>query len=142
MKIGELAARAGLRTSAIRYYEEAGLLPAPPRVSGRRDYDASAVTRLAMIVLCQRAGFTIAETRAIVRGTGEANRPLSSAWRRVAREKRTELDARIASLEAVRAFLDTTLACGCVRPDDCAFLAGALEVDPPRRLPHRRGGLR
>ena len=61
LTIGEVARRAGIRTSAIRYYESVGLLPAPPRMSGRRRYDPSIVQRLAVLHLAQEAGFTMAE---------------------------------------------------------------------------------
>lgn len=58
LTVGEVARRAGIRTSAIRYYERVGLLPAPPRVSRHRRYDPSVVQRLAVLYLAQEAGFT------------------------------------------------------------------------------------
>src|SRR3954451_12331676 len=75
MRIGVLAARAGLTTKTIRFYEDAGLLPEPPRTSaGYRDYPADAVVRLAFIRDAQAAGLTLAEIRGIlaIRDGGQA----------------------------------------------------------------------
>jgi MerR family transcriptional regulator, redox-sensitive transcriptional activator SoxR len=135
MQIGALAQRAGVRTSAIRYYEAEGLLPAPARVGGRREYDPSALLRLRLIRVAQYAGFTLSETRTIVRGVG-AERPLSAAWRRLAEGKLVELAGTIGRLEAMRQFLDASLRCACVRVEDCELLAEASAGEPPqgRRL--------
>ncbi len=66
LTIGEVAERAGLRTSALRYYEEAGLLEPTTRVSGQRRYDESALERLTVIQFCQQLGFTLAEIRLLL----------------------------------------------------------------------------
>src|SRR5690348_18365115 len=68
LSIGEVAERAGRRTSAIRYYEEVGLLPRPVRVGGRRMYDAGVVGTLALIETAQRAGLTLEEIRLVRQG--------------------------------------------------------------------------
>jgi MerR family copper efflux transcriptional regulator len=75
MRIGVLAARAGLTTKTIRFYEDAGLLPAPPRTpAGYRDYPAQALTRLGFVRNAQAAGLTLAEIRGVlaIRETGQA----------------------------------------------------------------------
>lgn len=75
MRIGDLATTSGLSTKTIRYYEQAGLLPAPPRTtSGYRDYGPDAVNRLAFIRDAQGAGLTLAEIRSVLalRDRGEA----------------------------------------------------------------------
>jgi DNA-binding transcriptional MerR regulator len=66
--IGEVARRAGLKRSAIRYYEQIGLLPKAERVGGQRRYDTSVLTLLSIIDVAQRAGFTLAETRTLLEG--------------------------------------------------------------------------
>jgi MerR family redox-sensitive transcriptional activator SoxR len=63
-----VARRVGIRTSALRYYERVGLLPAPRRVSGRRRYDESTVQMLRLIQLAQGAGFTVAEIQTLLHG--------------------------------------------------------------------------
>ena len=71
LTIGAVARRAGLRPSALRYYEDEGLLPAPARVNGRRRYDTDVFDRLAVIRLAQAAGLTVAEIRTFLHGTQE-----------------------------------------------------------------------
>jgi MerR family redox-sensitive transcriptional activator SoxR len=143
MKIGELARRAGVRTSAVRYYESSKLLPAPARVSGRREYDASALLQLRLIRIAQNAGFTLAETRTLLRGV-DVERPLSAGWRRLAAVKLSEIADTIRRLEAMTQFLEGSLRCACVRPEDCELLAeasGAATTDLERvrsRHPGRR----
>src|ERR1700746_2297900 len=66
LAIGELARRAGVTASALRYYEELGLLPAPARISGQRRYPESAARLVAAILLYSDAGFTLAEQRALM----------------------------------------------------------------------------
>ena len=61
MRIGDVAQRAGVKTSLIRYYEEIGLLPEPERVSGQRRYDQTVLRRLAVIDVAQRAGMSLGE---------------------------------------------------------------------------------
>jgi MerR family redox-sensitive transcriptional activator SoxR len=118
MKIGEVALRAGVRTSAVRYYEAAGLLPAPRRTSGRRDYDADVLARLAVIRFAQSAAFTLDEIRELFTiRAGE--RPISTRWKRLASVKVTELDAVIARAEAMKQELQQALRCGCVEVEQC-----------------------
>ncbi|HEY3765682.1 MAG TPA: MerR family transcriptional regulator, partial [Gaiellales bacterium] len=66
LSIGEVAARAGVRTSALRYYEDEGLLAPVARVGGRRRYTAAAIERLTLIRFCQGLGFSLAEIRTIL----------------------------------------------------------------------------
>ena len=63
LSIGQVAKRTGLRTSALRYYEEAGILPPPARVSRRRVYDADAVRKIEVLKFAQQAGFTLEEIK-------------------------------------------------------------------------------
>ena len=125
--IGEVARQAGLRPSAIRYYESAGLLPAPGRVSGWRRYDQTVLTRLAVIELAQRAGFTLAEIRTLLRGFSP-NVPPSARWHALARQKVPELEAVIARARAMKRLLEAGLDCGCLRLEDCALLAPARQA--------------
>jgi MerR family redox-sensitive transcriptional activator SoxR len=71
LTIGEVAARAGVNTSHIRYYEREGVLPEPARTGGQRRYDEAVLHRLAIIDVAQRAGLTLAEIREL---TGPDNR--------------------------------------------------------------------
>jgi DNA-binding transcriptional MerR regulator len=106
LTIGELARRAGVSTSALRYYEEVGLLPAPTRVSGQRRYPESAATVVAAIRLHSDAGFTLAEQKALL-----ASADAGPDWRELAQRKLAELDEQIARAQAARAAVSHGLRC-------------------------------
>jgi len=121
LTIGEVARRTGVRASAIRYYEEAGLLPKPERVGGKRRYDEVILRRLALIGTAKRAGFTLGEIRILLHGfpagTGAAER-----WQALASEKLVEVDEAIAQLRETRELLEEALRCECASLDNCARL--------------------
>lgn len=121
LTIGEVARRAGVRASAIRYYEEAGLLEEPERVGGKRRYDEEVLRRLALIGGAKRAGFTLGEVRTLLHGfpaaTGAAQR-----WQALASEKLVEVDDAIAQLRETRGLLEEALRCDCASLDECAGL--------------------
>ena len=121
LTIGEVARRAGVRASAIRYYEEAGLLEEPERVGGKRRYDEEALRRLALIGGAKRAGFTLGEIRTLLHGfpagTGAAQR-----WQALASEKLIEVNEAIAQLRQTRGLLEEALRCECASLDECARL--------------------
>lgn len=107
LTIGELADRTGVATSALRYWEELGLLPAPARVSGRRHYPPSAIGLVGVILLLRDVGFTLREIKVLI-----ASRSLpGDGWRDLHRRKLTELDQRIAQAQAARTALAHGLAC-------------------------------
>jgi len=116
--IGELARRAGLNASAIRYYETVGLLPEAGRVGGKRRYDQSALTRLAIIDLAQRAGFTLAETRALLDGFSPTTPP-SERWRALAERKLPEVQALIRRANEMKRLLKLGLECDCLTLEEC-----------------------
>ena len=128
MSIGEVSRRAGLEPSAIRYYEGIGLLPTPPRVGGKRRYDASVLEWLSLIALAREAGFTMAEIKRLVTGFTPGTRP-AARWRELATRKLVEIDAMVARAERMRAVLHVALDCGCFRLEDCAALLEAGPVD-------------
>jgi MerR family redox-sensitive transcriptional activator SoxR len=105
MTIGALARLADITPSAIRYYERLGLLPPPPRRSGRRDYDPDAVAQLAVVQFALSAGFTLRQTRQLVRGFSRET-TASSRWRELAATKTRELDDLIPRAAAMKALLE------------------------------------
>lgn len=121
--IGEVARRAGIRASAIRYYEQVGLLPAPSRMSGRRRYAPDILDRLALIQFAQQAGFTVAEIRTLFEGF-EDETPMSARWQVLAQRKLAEVDALVERAERMRMLLAQALECGCLRLEDCAGAIG------------------
>jgi len=128
LSIGEVARQAGLRTSAIRYYESVGLLPEAPRASGRRQYAPDVFSRLALIDLAQRAGFTVAEIRTLLHGFARRTPP-GVRWRKLAGRKLLEVEARIEEAETMRRVLRTLLDCECPTFEDCALPACAPEPE-------------
>jgi len=92
LTIGELARRAGVAPSALRYYQELGLLPTPARIAGQRRYPESAVGLVGIILLLRDVGFSLAEQQAFM-----ASRAVAlDDWQRLARRKLAELDDQIA----------------------------------------------
>ena len=120
LSIGEVARRTGLRPSALRYYEEAGILPTPARVSGQRRYDAEVVRRVDLLRFAQQAGFTLDEIKTLFHGFGTET-PLSARWRSLARRKMRELDELAERVERMKDALVLSLKCGCVRVEDCSL---------------------
>lgn len=122
MRIGEVAERLGMPASTIRYYERAGLLARPRRVSGRRAFDADAVVTLRFIKLAQSAGFTIAEMKALLRNYDQNADP-SSMWHALALAKREQVTARINELRHMEQVLDALLGCTCPSLPECVRAA-------------------
>jgi len=107
LTIGELATRTGVATSALRYWEEIGLLPPPARVSGQRRYDSATPDRVAEILLLRDAGYTLRELKTYITARGAAD----GNWRELARRKLAELDHRIARAQAARTLIAHGLDC-------------------------------
>jgi len=116
MRIGDVARRAAVRVSLIRYYEEIGLLPEAERVSGQRRYDDTVLRRLAVIDVAQRAGLSLTEIRELVE---HGNDPMSERLRALAERRIPEIDALIERARRVRVWLVGAAACDCQAIDDC-----------------------
>jgi DNA-binding transcriptional MerR regulator len=120
MTIGEVAARAGIATSAIRFYEKAALLKPPVRVNGRRIYSAEAVHHLVIVRFAKANGFTLPEIRLLLRGFPEST-PASIRWKKMARGKIAELEASITRAKAMKEMLESLAAhCRCRTLEQCA----------------------
>lgn len=137
--IGEVARRVGLSTSALRYYEQLGLLPEPDRVSGRRRYDQEALDRLAMIDVAQRAGLNLREAGILLDGL-QADTPPTSEWRELAEQKLAEIEQLLARTGAMPDLLHVALGCDCLSLKDIdafrqanADWARAQQGAPPAR---------
>ena len=118
MRIGEVAQRAGVRVSLIRYYEGIGLLPESERLSGQRRYDETVLRRLAVIDVAQRAGLSLEEIRELVE---HGNDPMNERLRELAERRLPEIDALIERAQRVRLWLEQATRCDCQRLDDCAL---------------------
>ncbi len=120
LSIGEVARHAGVRASALRYYERAGLIRAPRRTGGRRVYDASVFETLALIGLAQDAGFTIGEIKLLLNGFDRAT-PASARWQSLARRKREEMIARIDRAQRMVDLLERLMRCECETLGQCVW---------------------
>jgi len=116
MTIGQVAALAGVRASAIRCYEQIGVLPAPERVRGQRRYSADVLQRLAVIGVARRAGFALAEVAELLGAT-----PAHEGVRALAERKLPAIDALIQRAGAVRAWLEAARTCDCATLDVCGL---------------------
>lgn len=119
--IGQLAKRAGVNTSAIRYYESIGVLPQPERRNGRRRYDPDVLYLLDAISIAKRAGFTMSEIRALFQSNERGETP-AVVWERLARQKLKEVEELIRRAEAMQALLKEGLRCGCLTLEECKIL--------------------
>jgi DNA-binding transcriptional MerR regulator len=122
--IGELARRTGTATSALRYYERIGLLSPAERVGQRRHYPPSSAERVALIRLCQDAGFTLAEIGRLLAAWGRGGRD----WGRLAERKTAELDARIADAQRAKKLINHALECPHRDLLACPNFRSALEA--------------
>ena len=123
MLIGEVARRAGLRPSAIRYYESIGLLPEPERVAGRRRYPAEVLRTLSVIAAAQRAGLSLSEAgELLVSANGRGD--VSERLRAIAQRKLPEVEALIERAQLVRGWLEAAAACQCPTLEDCPLFDG------------------
>ena len=118
MTIGQVAKRIGLRTSAIRFYETAGLLPKPVRSGGRRRYDSSVLEQLAVLRFAKQCGFTLAEISRLLNGFRDPA-PLSVRMPAPARRKIAELDALMQRIAGMRKLLEAAESCACKDIQQC-----------------------
>src|SRR5467141_4325907 len=126
MKIGELAARASLNASAIRYYEKMGLLAAPQRIGGQRRYPSDAPHRLLLIRFATDMGFTLAEIKLFLSGLRD-NTPVGPRWKKLANRKLLEVDQNIARSLKLRSLLQNLLHCRCASLQQCVRALGLSE---------------
>ena len=119
LTIGELAQRCGVATSALRFYEERGLLASERNTSGHRRYPRSTIRRVAFIVFAQRIGLTLDEVGRELARLPDRRVPQSTDWAKLSGRWTARIDARIAALQRMRASLDGCICCGCLSLDRC-----------------------
>lgn len=120
MSIGEVASKAGLHPSALRFYERAGILPKVVRVNGRRRYDEKTVRMIEVLGFAQRAGFSLAEIKRLF-SEPDPGTQLGRRWRELAQTKLRELDRLVAHAAQMRRAIELGLTCGCVQLEDCVI---------------------
>lgn len=131
MTIGEVAARSGVARSALRFYEERGLIGAERAGSGHRRYPRSVLRRIAFVVFAQRVGLTLEEIGAELSKLPEDRVPGRADWARLSSGWTWRIDARIAELGRLKLGLTECIGCGCLSLERC-----------PLSNPHDRAGER
>lgn len=121
MTIGELSRTTGVPASAIRYYEDAGVLPKPGRLNGRRRYDSGAIARVNVLRFAQQAGFTLQDIRDLF-GAFTSGPTMGARWRTLAVKKLQELDVLTQRIGGMRRAIELGMKCGCVRIEDCSLV--------------------
>ncbi len=138
LSIGEVAARSGVATSALRFYEREGLLHSARSASGQRRYDREVLRRVAFIRVAQRVGLTLADIRVAMATLPDERTPTVADWARLSRGWRTRLDDQIKLLEHLRDELTSCIGCGCLSFKSCRLYnpldAAAVLGDGPRYL--------
>jgi MerR family transcriptional regulator, redox-sensitive transcriptional activator SoxR len=119
LTIGEVARRSGVAASALRFYEERGLITSERAGSGHRRYPRPALRRIAFIVFAQRIGLTLDEIGAELARLPPERAPTRRDWSRLARTWTSRIDQRIAELERLRRGLTECIGCGCLSLDRC-----------------------
>lgn len=121
LPIGALARRTGLAVSAIRYYEEQGLLAPWRNAGGQRRFARADIRRLSFVRIAQQFGFTLPEIRALLDDLPGGRTPTPQDWSRIAERFRARLDQRIETLQNLRDNLDGCIGCGCLSLPKCAL---------------------
>ncbi len=119
LTVGEVAARSGFATSALRYYERQGLLSATRTGGGQRRYERSVLRRLAFIRAARNVGLSLDEVAAALATLPGGRAPTRADWTRLSRTWRHRLDEQIDALTALRDGLDSCIGCGCLSLRRC-----------------------
>lgn len=134
--IGDAAKRSGVAASALRYYEERGLIRSEREGSGHRRYRRAELRRIAFIVFAQRVGLTLEEIKTELDRLPAESVPVGKDWARLSGRWRRRIDDRIAELERLRTGLAECIGCGCLSLDRCRL------ANPGDRLARKGPGPR
>lgn len=121
LTIGQLAERSGVATSAIRFYEDRGLLSADRTSGNQRRYLQSTLRRVAFIRTAQRVGLSLEEVKEALDSLPSGRTPTKADWHRLSRSWRPRLDDQIRRIELLRDRLDGCIGCGCLSLRSCAL---------------------
>ena len=121
LSVGEAAARIGVSSSALRFYEKVGLIAASRTSGGQRRYPRDVLRRVAFIRGAQSVGMKLEEIKAAIDHLPPDRAPTKEEWHELSELWRPELEAKIATLEAIRDRLDSCIGCGCQSLDSCSI---------------------
>jgi MerR family redox-sensitive transcriptional activator SoxR len=121
LTIGQVAERSGVPHTALRFYEESGLITAERTAGNQRRYPRAVLRRLAFIRTAQRVGLSLEQIRDALSSLPDGRPPTKNDWARLSRLWRTELDTRIDALQRLRDRLTSCIGCGCLSLRTCAL---------------------
>ena len=132
LSVGEVARRSGFAPSALRFYEQQGLIRAGRSGGGQRRYERGVLRRLAFIRAARNVGLSLEEVREVLSGLPSSRTPTKADWARISRSWRHRLDEQIEAITAVRDGLESCIGCGCLslrrcrisNPDDVVAKGG------------------
>jgi MerR family redox-sensitive transcriptional activator SoxR len=130
LSIGQLSTRSGVATSALRYYEDLGLIGSERSGGNQRRYAQATLRRVAFIRSAQRVGLTLDEIAEALATLPAGRTPTKADWSRLSRSWRPRIDAQIERLERLRDKLDSCIGCGCLSLRTCALNNPDDEVAP------------
>ena len=119
LTIGDIAARTGLAVSAIRFYEEHGIVAPVRNAGGHRRYGRHDIRRLSFVMAAQKLGFPLTEIASHLKDLPAHKAPSKADWTRISTTFQANINARIKALEALRDTLDGCIGCGCLSLDVC-----------------------
>ena len=119
--IGRVAARTGVSVSAIRFYEEAGLVKAGRNQGGQRVFESSDIRRISFIIIAQKLGFSLKDIKAQLDLLPNGRTPTLKDWERISQSFQVDIQNRIAALSKLQEKLTGCMGCGCLSLDHCAL---------------------
>ncbi|WP_117213039.1 redox-sensitive transcriptional activator SoxR [Allorhizocola rhizosphaerae] len=137
LTIGELAARSGVAPSALRFYEQQGLIRATRTGGNQRRYERAELRRVAFIRIAQQIGVSLERIKDALGELPDGRTPTKADWERLSRRWRGELDERIALLERLRDDLTGCIGCGCLSLQTCKLYNPGDELATRGPGPHR-----
>jgi MerR family redox-sensitive transcriptional activator SoxR len=138
LSIGAVSARTGVAQSALRYYEDEGLIHADRDGAGRRRYHREVIRRVSFIRVAQQIGLSLGEIRDVMAGLPDRRTPDRADWQHVAHSWGSRLDEQIALIERLKERLTGCIGCGCLSMENCPLVNPGDELADegpgPRKL--------
>lgn len=130
IQIGQVAARTGIAVSAIRFYEEAGLITAGRSAGGNRVFAAADIRRISFIMVAQKLGFSLKQIREQLDSLPDNRTPNMADWEKIGQSFSVDIDERIAALARLKEKLAGCIGCGCLSLQNCSiFNEGDLAAE-------------
>ncbi|WP_409433863.1 redox-sensitive transcriptional activator SoxR [Litorimonas sp. RW-G-Af-16] len=138
LSIGKVAARTGVAVSALRFYEEAGLVLAGRNAGGQRVFEPSDIRRISFVIIAQKLGFSLKQIKGQLDALPNNRTPTKQDWEKISRDFGQDIDARIDALTTLKRKLTGCIGCGCLSLKSCAIYnaddAAAAKGAGPRFL--------